>query len=418
MGKRVIVLMLTAIMLFSVNFTGLAVIEARADAADPEFDIVVSERTPHMLTLTLIMKNCEGVMMTDTVIEFSSKAIGYASYTNGADTETLDSMYKKNNALRCLCMTGVNLRPGNSISVTTVFQTELLSSAEYAALFAPYAGTPAVNSDEFSAIDMKFNISDENTDTVTFTLKSTCSFADGRVKTVEDTYVLTLRDHTHTYSDEWTIISPPNTCANEGVRMTQCTICGRVKYDSVYKAPCVYGDWTLIIAPTATSKGEIEKKCIYCNTGIGDSFWLYDVYHAENPRIDMQQETLVVGAGTTVGELLESVYEGAQVVDLNGKRLAENVPVGSGMTVEFYFSGNKMAALPVAVIGDVDGDGAITAADARLALRASVELEKLTECQEMAANAEREGSVDAGSARKILRASVGLENPDDWIHAD
>ena len=61
------------------------------------------------------------------------------------------------------------------------------------------------------------------------------------------------------------------------------------------------------------------------------------------------------------------------------------------------------------VLGDVDEDGAIKAGDARLALRASVNLEKLTAKQFKAADADKDGAIKAGDARLILRASVGLE---------
>lgn len=65
---------------------------------------------------------------------------------------------------------------------------------------------------------------------------------------------------------------------------------------------------------------------------------------------------------------------------------------------------------PAYTLGDVDDNGTITAADARLALRASVELEKLTETQTLAADANKDGTITAADARLILRASVGLEN--------
>lgn len=61
-------------------------------------------------------------------------------------------------------------------------------------------------------------------------------------------------------------------------------------------------------------------------------------------------------------------------------------------------------------IGDVDGNGTITAADARLALRASVGLEKLSVKQIIAADIDRKSGITASDARLILRASVGLEN--------
>ena len=59
--------------------------------------------------------------------------------------------------------------------------------------------------------------------------------------------------------------------------------------------------------------------------------------------------------------------------------------------------------------GDIDMDGEIKAADARLALRYSVNLEELTETQIKAADVDGNGEVKAGDARLILRASVGLE---------
>lgn len=61
------------------------------------------------------------------------------------------------------------------------------------------------------------------------------------------------------------------------------------------------------------------------------------------------------------------------------------------------------------VLGDVDADGEIKAGDARLALRASVDLEKLTDAQFKAADVDKDGIIKAGDARLILRASVGLE---------
>lgn len=61
------------------------------------------------------------------------------------------------------------------------------------------------------------------------------------------------------------------------------------------------------------------------------------------------------------------------------------------------------------IYGDVDGNGSVTAADARLALRASVNLEKLSDTQKKAADVDKNPGVTAADARLILRASVGLE---------
>ena len=63
--------------------------------------------------------------------------------------------------------------------------------------------------------------------------------------------------------------------------------------------------------------------------------------------------------------------------------------------------------------GDVDGDGKLTSADARLALRASVGLEadiKPGTDAYLAADADGDGKITSADARLILRASVGLED--------
>lgn len=61
------------------------------------------------------------------------------------------------------------------------------------------------------------------------------------------------------------------------------------------------------------------------------------------------------------------------------------------------------------LIGDVDGNADISAADARLALRASVSLEHLDKDALLAADTDTDGFVSATDARMILRASVSIE---------
>lgn len=64
---------------------------------------------------------------------------------------------------------------------------------------------------------------------------------------------------------------------------------------------------------------------------------------------------------------------------------------------------------------DTDGDGNVTASDARFVLRAAVGLEELTENQEKALGLKKDEDVSADDARKVLRASVGLEDIPDFI---
>ncbi len=89
-------------------------------------------------------------------------------------------------------------------------------------------------------------------------------------------------------------------------------------------------------------------------------------------------------------------------ISIGGKR---SVPA-SAFVPETYFTP-----------GDIDNDGAVTAADARIALRASVELytdgDKVydfSECSRtlLLADCDKNGAVEASDARSILRAAVGL----------
>lgn len=59
--------------------------------------------------------------------------------------------------------------------------------------------------------------------------------------------------------------------------------------------------------------------------------------------------------------------------------------------------------------GDVDGDGRVTAADARLILRRSAQLIKFTMEQDALADVNKDGEVTAMDARIVLRVSAGLQ---------
>ena len=66
-------------------------------------------------------------------------------------------------------------------------------------------------------------------------------------------------------------------------------------------------------------------------------------------------------------------------------------------------------------LGDVDGNGVVESADARLALRASVKLEDIKEGTDAfrAADIDGNGVIESSDARTILRLSVKLEDLDD-----
>lgn len=69
--------------------------------------------------------------------------------------------------------------------------------------------------------------------------------------------------------------------------------------------------------------------------------------------------------------------------------------------------------------GDVNGDGKVNAADARLVLRVSASLEALTEEQRVVAEVTGDGKISAADARLILRAAANLDTlPEITTEAD
>lgn len=85
---------------------------------------------------------------------------------------------------------------------------------------------------------------------------------------------------------------------------------------------------------------------------------------------------------------------------------AQTIPVSAGIfTTTFTIYIN-----PWYQKGDIDGDGKISAADARLALRAAVGLVTLSGNTLYAGDVDNNGKMSAADARLILRAAVGLED--------
>lgn len=83
-----------------------------------------------------------------------------------------------------------------------------------------------------------------------------------------------------------------------------------------------------------------------------------------------------------------------------------------GSAAESYALSNRINFVdinPVEVLYDVNGDGNITAADARLALRASARLATLGGDSFTAADVNHDGNVTASDARLILRKSAKLD---------
>jgi len=116
-----------------------------------------------------------------------------------------------------------------------------------------------------------------------------------------------------------------------------------------------------------------------------------------------------INAGTTLEDYIKGFTHGASVYNWSGEITDGKTLLGTGSIVNAYDGdGAIFAAYRLVVRGDVDGDGSVTAADARITLRCSSRLTELNSANRDAADVDGDGSVTAADARQILRVSSRL----------
>lgn len=121
-------------------------------------------------------------------------------------------------------------------------------------------------------------------------------------------------------------------------------------------------------------------------------------------------------ARQSVEEISASIKEDVEIYNADGSKAESSAKIASGMQIVVKDKNGKEVDFKTVVVpGDVDGDADIKAADARLALRASVGLEKLSDWGGAAANVDGKDNIKASDARSILRAAVSLDNSADWL---
>ena len=202
-------------------------------------------------------------------------------------------------------------------------------------------------------------------------------------------------------------INTPATCGAAGEKTYVCTVCGVTKTETVAATgEHVWNGGEITTPATLTEAGEKTFTCTVCGATRTEPVEKL----TEQPKIDSdrakeQNGNLYSAPELTAGELLALAGEGASVKDQKGASVAADKPLGSGMTL----TKADGTALTVVVKGDNDGDGAITSADARFALRTAVELETPDGWRLNASLVAGGTEVTSADARAILRAAVELD---------
>ncbi|MDY3937249.1 MAG: leucine-rich repeat protein [Oscillospiraceae bacterium] len=119
---------------------------------------------------------------------------------------------------------------------------------------------------------------------------------------------------------------------------------------------------------------------------------------------------VIIDAGKTLGDI-EDMFKSVNAKSLmnsdNKKVSDENTAVVTGMKLALE---GKDKYLDIAVRGDTDSNGAVSASDARIVLRIASRLETNERVRDFAADVDYNDSVTAKDARMILRAAAKIEN--------
>ena len=186
--------------------------------------------------------------------------------------------------------------------------------------------------------------------------------------------------HKHDYVE---VVTAP-TCTSQGFTTFTCS-CG----DSYVGEYVGYAAHTEVVisgkSATCTSSGLTEgKKCSVCNE-----------------TLVAQKTIAALGHNPGKWEVVKAAEIGKE-----GKE-QQKCQVCNAVINERTIPALKA---DVYTPGDIDDNGKITAADARLVLRASAKLETLSENQKLAADVSKDKKITAADARTILRVSAKLES--------
>ena len=205
--------------------------------------------------------------------------------------------------------------------------------------------------------------------------------------------------HSHSYSD-WKY--------DKDNHWKECS-CG----DKTQLAKHTESDWIIDKAATTQAEGEKHIECTVCKAvlktekidKISDthehsySDWKYDK--------DNHWKECSCGDKTQLAKHTEGdwIIDKEATKEAEGEKHIECTVCKAVIKTEKI---DKIADEPV-LRGDIDGNGKVNAADARLALRISAKLESPTDLQIKAGDLDADGKISAKEARMILRFAARLE---------
>lgn len=262
------------------------------------------------------------------------------------------------------------------------------------------------------------------------TMSKHCLYCDAKT----DIYAINIDPDAHSYTDEWIVTKEPS-CSSTGLKHRVCTLCGKNSVSiMIDKTAHTYPDTYEIIKESADGlSAQVKYICTECgyeyitiltfggsngDGDIGDGYIppnkIYMIKPIESTVIKVDYENLIisnVARNMLIKDFLAyfSNSHVFAVYDENNHFMNEEDYIGTGCRLNYETPDGYITNYYVSVTGDIDSDGKVTAADARLILRASAKLAVLTGAYYTAADVNLDGNVNAADARKTLRVAANLE---------
>lgn len=255
-----------------------------------------------------------------------------------------------------------------------------------------------------------------------------CFFCDE----VTDVTAVPINPKNHAYNDEW-IVTKDATCSEMGLMHQECIYCHEPSLSTVIpKTEHKYGDYEIVKKSADGLSAQVKYVCEVCgheyitvitlgdnnggNSDIGDKTdpEILKIIPIENTFYKVDYETLVItniARNTTLSAFSNNFTNSSSFVmyDTDGDIVDEKSFVGTGFRYNFAPIDKEPTNYKLCVPGDIDSDGKITAADARLILRCAAKLEILENEFYTAADVDLDGKITASDARKTLRVAASIE---------
>ena len=387
---------------------GLPVFSDAASA--PALCFAEKNRNGETIDISLVACGCVGVRSMNVEIRYDPDAVVFVRSFPGDDAQQVNRT--ENNGFNY----GVNANEPGIIYFACYFKESLWTADAFAADAQP-GDTVHVNSDAFELLVVRLRCKVDAP--ASFSLTGTVVYGLDQPD-FTSTFSGTLPPHVHEIVK---VAAKAPTCTEEGwAAYEYCKTCDYTTKQTISaKGHTEVTD--AAVAATCTNKGKTAgSHGSVCGTVIEAPTEIPAKGHTE--VTDAAVAATCTTAGKTAGShcsVCGEVIKAQEAVPATGHVWddgAVSMPPAAGKPGKMLFTctvcgetKEEEIPAPAFVPGDVNGDGAVGADDARLALRRSVDLENYGPgtAAFLACDVNADGTVGADDARMILRASVDLE---------